>query len=92
VQSVSKLRGIFINLKNRGEEQDTKINQLGVELNKVNKAIRNSKVIGIKGLAVTSRSGVGPNPDGSPQCQLPSSGDARKLYFEAARTNTDKKV
>jgi hypothetical protein len=90
VQSVSKLRSIFTNLNISGEEQDKKINQLGVELNKANETIRNSKVAGIKGLAVTSRSGVGPDPDGSPRCHLPSSGAARKLYSEVMRINTDK--
>ena len=40
VESVSTLRSIFINLKNRGEEQNKEIDRLGVELYKANWPLR----------------------------------------------------
>ena len=54
VESVSTLRSIFINLKNRGEEQNKEINRLGSELNNAKEELRNSRVADITGRAITS--------------------------------------
>jgi len=45
VDSVSILRNIFVNLKNSGEEQTIKINQLEGELSKAKAELRESRVM-----------------------------------------------
>jgi hypothetical protein len=91
VESVSTLRSIFINLKDRGEEQNKEIIRLGGELNKAKEELRNGRVANITGRAVTSRSRPGPTSEGSLQRQLPPSSGANKLYYEAVNTSTDKR-
>ena len=91
MESVSTLRSIFINLKNRGEEQNKEIDRLGVELNKTKEAIKNSTVADTTGHSVTSRSGPGLIPEGIHHRHLPPSGGAKKLYSEAVRRSTDKR-
>jgi peptidoglycan hydrolase CwlO-like protein len=44
VESVRTLRNIFINLKNRGEEQNKELNRLEGKLNKAKEELRNSWV------------------------------------------------
>ena len=91
VESESTLRNIFINLKNRGEEQNKEINRLEGELNKAKEELRNSRIANLPGRATPSRNGIGQTPEGSLHCQLPPSDGARKLYSEAVCTSTDKR-
>jgi hypothetical protein len=56
---ISTLRNIFVNLKNSGEEQSTKINQLAGLLKKSKAEIRKSKVTNLTGRALPSRGGIG---------------------------------
>ena len=79
VESVSTIRNIFINLKNRGEEQNKEINRLEVELNNAREELTNSRVANLLGCAVPSRNGTGQTPEVSLQRQPPPSGGARKL-------------
>jgi hypothetical protein len=90
-ESVSTLRSIFINLKNRGEEQNKEINRLESKLNKA-KELRHSRVADVTGRAMTYRNGSWLTSEGSLQRQLPPSGGAKKLYSEAVRTITDKRL
>jgi hypothetical protein len=91
VESVSTLRNIFINLKNRREEHNDEIDRLGVGLNTAMEVLRNSRVADITGHATTSRSGAGQSSVGSPHSQLPPSSGAKKLYSEAICSSTDKR-
>ena len=91
VESVSTLRNIFTNLKNRGEEQNKEIVRLGVELNKAMEQLRSSRVADIKGHTATSGIGAVVTSVGSPHCHLPPSAGANKLYSETIRSRTDKR-
>jgi ribosomal protein L29 len=91
VDSVSILRNIFVNLKNSGEKQTMKINQLEGELSKVKAELRESRVANLPGCALPSRGGIGQIPTSSTQNQLPSIGGAKKLYSEVVNTSVDKR-
>lgn len=91
VDSVSILRKFFFNLKNSGEEQTIKIDQLEGELNKVKAELRDSRVANLTGRALQCRGRIGQTPTSSMQNQLPSFGGANKLYSEAVNTSVDKR-
>jgi hypothetical protein len=63
VDSVSILRNIFVNLKNSGEEQTTKINQLAGELNKAKAELNESRAADFTGRALPSRGGIRQTPN-----------------------------
>jgi hypothetical protein len=91
VDSVSILRNIFVNLKNSGEEQTTKINQLAGELNKAKAELNEIRVADFTGRALPSRGGIGQTPYRGMQNQTPSIGGAKKLYSEALNSSVDKR-
>ena len=68
VDSVSILRNIFVNLKNSEEEQNIKINQLEVELNKAKAELRESGVANLLGRALPSRGSIWQPP--TPACKI----------------------
>jgi hypothetical protein len=58
VDSLSILRNIFVNLRNSGDEQTMKINQLKGELSKAKAVLRESRVTNLPGHAQPSRGGT----------------------------------
>jgi hypothetical protein len=91
VQSVSTLRNIIVNLKNCGEGQTIKINELAGELRKAKAEIRESRFVNLKGRELPSRGGIWQHPTISVQNELPSIGGAKKLYSEAVRSSAEKR-
>jgi hypothetical protein len=91
VESVSTLRSIFTNLKNKGEEQNKEINRLEGELTKVMEQLRTRRDADQRGITVPSRIGTWTTLEGGPQSQLSPSGGARKAYSEAVRNSKDKR-
>ena len=90
VDSVSILRNIFVNLRNCGEEQTMKINQLVGELNKAKAELRESRAANLPGHVQPSRGGLGQPTASDTQYQQPSSGGTKKLYSEAVCANVEK--
>ena len=90
MDSVSILRKIFVNLKNNGEEQTSKINQLAGELTKAKAELRDSRVANFTGRALPSRGGIGQPPTTGMQHQLPCIGGPKKLYSEVVNSSVNK--
>jgi len=91
VESVSTLRSIFTNLKNKGEELNNEINRLGGELTKAKEELRTSKIADQRGIAVPSRIGTGTTLEGSLRGLPPPGDGTRKTYAQALRTSRDKR-
>ena len=91
VDSVSILRDIFVNLRNSGEEQTMKINQLVGELNKVKAEFMDSRVANLPGCAQPSRGGIGQTTASATHYQLTPSGGPRKLYSQVVGANVEKR-
>ena len=90
VHSVSTLRNIFVNLKNKKEEYTMRIHQLEGELNKA-KANLSSRVTNLQGRGLPSRGGSGLTFVQDSRDQLPPTGGAKKLYSEAVNSRVDKR-
>jgi hypothetical protein len=90
VQTVSTLRNIFVNLKNKEEEHTTRILQLEGELNNA-KAYTSSRVTNLQGRELPSRGGPELTLVQDTRNQLPPTGGAKKLYSEALNSKVDKR-
>ena len=91
VQSVSTLRNIFANLKNKEEEHTTRINQLEGELNTAIAADKCSRVTNLQGKRLPSMGESGQTLVQDKCNQLPPTGGGRKLYSEAVSSRIDKR-
>jgi hypothetical protein len=89
VETVSTLRNIFVNLKNKEEEHTTRILHLEGELNKA-KASTSSTVTNLQGRGMPPRGGPEITLVQDRRNQLPSTGGAKKLYSEALNSKVDK--
>ena len=91
VDSVSILRNIFVNLRNSGEEQKMKRNQLVGELNMTKVELMGSRVANLPECAQPSRGGIGQTPASATHYQLTPSGGPKKLYSDAVSANVGKR-
>jgi hypothetical protein len=90
VHSVSTLRNIFVNQKNKEEEYTMRIHQLEGELNKAKANF--SRVTNLQGRGLPSRGGPGLTFVQDNRDQLPPTGGAKKLYSEAINSRVDKRL
>ena len=90
IQTVSTLRNIFVNLKNKEGEYTTKISQLERELNKA-KADTSSRVTNLQGRALPSRGCPEQTLVQDMRNQLPPSGGPKKSYSEALTSKVEKR-